>query len=186
MLINPSPQSDADPQKNDSIVRRAQAFAENAHGSIGHLRKYTEDPYTIHLHGVAELVASVPHTEAMVAAAFLHDVVEDVASVKISDIENAFGKEVASLVCWLTDVSIGHPGNRRIRKTLDREHIERAPAEAQTIKLADIIDNAASIRAGDPKFWVVYQGECLQLLSVLSKGDPVLRQRAASALIDNL
>jgi (p)ppGpp synthase/HD superfamily hydrolase len=173
---------DTSAREHDSIVRRAQTFAEYAHGSIAHRRKYTGEAYITHLQGVADLVASVPHTEAMIAAAFLHDVVEDVPTVQLSDVDSMFGEDVATLVYWLTDVSIGHPGNREARKTLDRNHLARAPADAQTIKLADIIDNAESIRKGDPKFWAVYRLECLRLLAVLADGDATLRALAAQSL----
>lgn len=173
---------EAGTREHDSIVRRAQAFAEHAHSSIAHKRKYTGEPYITHLQAVADLVASVPHTEDMIAAAFLHDVVEDVPSIQLSDIERAFGKTISTLVYWLTDVSIGHAGNRETRKTLDRNHLAQAPADAQTIKLADIVDNAASIRKGDAKFWPVYRSECTRLVSVLSKGDQTLRELAVRIL----
>jgi len=169
-------------REHDSIVHRAKTFAESAHVSMAHRRKYTGEAYITHLQGVADLVASVPHTEAMIAASFLHDVVEDVPTVQLSDVESMFGEDVATLVYWLTDVSIGHPGNREARKTLDRNHLALAPADAQTIKLADIIDNAVSIRKGDPKFWTVYRLECLRLLAVLSSGDRTLRELAAQSL----
>ena len=61
----------------DDLEQRALAFARRAHESIDHRRKYTDEPYIVHPIAVAELVKSVPHTPEMVAAAYLHDVVED-------------------------------------------------------------------------------------------------------------
>ena len=160
------------------LEERALAFASEAHGSINQRRKYTGEPYIVHPIAVAEIVRSVPHTEAMIAAALLHDVVED-TPVTIEDIRSAFGEEIAELVGWLTDVSKPSDGNRRKRKHLDLLHTAKAPAAAKTIKLADLIDNTRSISAHDPSFWPVYRREKEALLQVLKEGDALLWQRAA-------
>lgn len=163
------------------LVERAYVFANIAHESIGQKRKYTGDPYITHPVTVSAIVATVGHTQVMLAAALLHDMVED-TPVTIEDIEREFGLEVAELVAWLTDVSQPTDGNRAARKAMDREHVAIAPAAAQTIKLADLIDNSASIMAHDPKFAPAYLSEKAQLLAVLKKGDPVLWDRANSVL----
>jgi (p)ppGpp synthase/HD superfamily hydrolase len=160
------------------LESRALAFATAAHESIDQRRKYTGEPYIVHPVAVAELVKSVPHTEEMVAAALLHDVVED-TPVSIEEVDAEFGAEVAMLVSWLTDVSRPEDGNRATRKNRDLEHTRQAPAAAQTIKLADLIDNTRTIKAHDPAFWKVYRREKLALLRVLRNGDPNLWQRAA-------
>ncbi len=143
-------------------------FATKAHGD--QKRKYTGDPYIVHPIAVAEIVKTVPHTDAMIAAALLHDVVED-TPVTIEQIKDKFGSEVAELVGWLTDISRPENGNRKTRKSLDRDHSANAPAEAQTIKLADLIHNTKSIEKHDPHFWKVYKQEKIALLDVLTKGD---------------
>ena len=142
-----------------------------AHGD--QKRKYTNDPYIVHPIAVAELVKTVPHTDEMVAAALLHDVVED-TPVTIEDIENKFGSKVAELVGWLTDVSRPEDGNRKTRKAIDRDHSARAPADAQTIKVADLIHNTQSIEKHDPHFYKVYKEEKIKLLSVLTEADQTL------------
>lgn len=155
-----------------NAVDRARHFATMVHR--GHKRKYTDDPYIIHPEAVSRLVVCVEHTEAMLCAAWLHDVVEDCA-IELSEIRTTFGDEVADLVGWLTDVSKPEDGNRAVRKKLDREHLAQAPAAAQTIKVADLCDNTSSILAHDPKFAVTYLEEARLLLQVLDKADPVLR-----------
>ena len=70
-------------------------------------------------------------------------------------------------------------GNRATRKAIDREHTAQAPAEAQTIKLADLISNSKSIMAHDPDFAVTYLAEKRLLLEVLTKGDPGLHAEAS-------
>ena len=139
-----------------------------AHGD--QKRKYTGEPYIVHPIAVSEIVKTVPHTDEMVAAALLHDVVED-TPVTIQEIETKFGSKVAELVGWLTDTSRPENGNRKTRKSIDRLHSADAPAEAQTIKLADLIHNTKSIEQHDPGFWKVYKQEKIALLDVLTKGD---------------
>ena len=136
-------------------------------------RKYTGDPYIVHPIAVSEIVKTVAHTDEMVAAALLHDVVED-TPVTIDEIKIKFGSKVAELVGWLTDISRPEDGNRKTRKTLDRKHSAEAPADAQTIKVADLIHNTDSIERHDPSFWKVYKQEKIALLSVLTKADPTL------------
>jgi (p)ppGpp synthase/HD superfamily hydrolase len=116
-------------------------------------------------------------TDAMVAAAWLHDVVED-TGVTIETIRAEFGVEVAELVGWLTDVSRPEHGNRAHRKALDRAHSAAAPAEAQTVKLADLIANTRSIMMHDVAFAKTYLEEKRLLLAVMTKGDAVLMAEA--------
>ena len=154
---------------------RAIEFATHAHA--GQKRKYTKNPYIYHPIAVMNLVASVPHTEDMLIAAVLHDVVED-TDVTLTAIRVVFGQEVAVLVEMLTDVSHPHDGSRRTRKTIDRAHTALASPEAKTIKLADLLDNTRSIVAHDPEFAKVYMAEKRLLLGVLTEGDPLLWQMA--------
>ncbi len=166
-----------------SLTERAELFATAAHGATGQKRKYTEEPYVVHLREVAGLVAAHGGDEAMIAAAWLHDVVEDTA-ITLDEIEAHFGADVAALVFALTDVSRPEDGNRAARKELDRLHTNKAPPRAKTIKLADIISNISSIAAFDPKFAEVYLPERERVLAGLSEGDPALYAKAAAALED--
>ncbi|WP_227002560.1 HD domain-containing protein [Komagataeibacter diospyri] len=128
-------------------MSRADAFAEAAHASIGQTHKYSDDPYIVPPRCVARMVAQTGARDEVVAAALLHDVVED-TPVTLADIKAAFGADVATLVKMVTDVSCPADGNGRRRKTMD-----------QTIKLADQIDNTASITRHDPGFARVYMHE---------------------------
>jgi len=161
------------------VVEKARIFATAAHAAVGQLRKYTNEPYIVHPTEVAAMVATVSGaTPAMIAAAYLHDVVED-TKVGFSIIREEFGDEVTTLVMWLTDVSELDDGNRAVRKAIDREHSADAPAEAQTIKLADLISNSKSIMAYDPAFAKTYLAEKRLLLEVLTKGDADLHALAS-------
>ena len=160
-----------------NIVEKARIFATAAHAAVKQARKYTGEPYIVHPAEVVRIVSGVEHTPEMLAAAWLHDVVED-TGVSLNVIRAEFGDKVSTLVGWLTDVSRPEHGNRATRKAIDRAHTADAPAEAQTIKLADLISNSKSILKYDPKFAVVYLEEKRLLLEVLIKGDPALLERA--------
>lgn len=154
-----------------SAVIRAAEFAGKAHA--GQKRKYTGEPYIEHPRAVAALVSMAAHTDDMLCAAWLHDVVED-CGIPLDQIERLFGHRVAVLVEALTDVSKPSDGNRAFRKALDRIHLAKAPADAKTVKLADMIDNCRSIVQFDPKFARVYLAEKASLLPFLKEGDPLL------------
>jgi (p)ppGpp synthase/HD superfamily hydrolase len=141
-------------------------FATQAHS--GQKRKYTGDDYIVHPVAVAKIVKDYGGSVDQQAAALLHDVVED-CDVTIDQVRDAFGDTVADLVDWLTDVSVPSDGNRAVRKALDRAHSADAPADAQFIKLADLMDNTKSIVAHDPSFAKVYLKEKQLLLSVMTK-----------------
>lgn len=161
----------------DNLTKHALRFATKAHE--GQVRKYTGEPYINHPMAVAAIVATVEHTPEMIAAAYLHDVVED-CGVTLAEIKERFGGKVATLVAYLSDISTPYHGNREARKALDRQHIALAPSDAKTIKLADLIDNTKTIAALDPNFWKVYRGEKQRLLEVLTDGDLALWAQAAA------
>lgn len=166
-------------QSGMDVVHKAQVYAMAAHAAVGQKRKYTGEPYIVHPAEVASIVASVEgSTPDMVAAAWLHDVVEDTGCT-YTDIHMAFGIDIATLVGWLTDVSKPTDGNRAKRKAMDREHTAQAPAEAQTIKLADLISNSRSIMQHDPEFAKTYLEEKRLLLEVMTKGDRGLHAEAS-------
>jgi (p)ppGpp synthase/HD superfamily hydrolase len=162
---------------NERFVERAQLFATRAHERVGQRRKYTHEPYIVHPAAVAALVRSVAHTPQMLAAAWLHDTVED-TDVQLADIEHQFGREVACLVSWLTERSRPQDGNRDVRKRIDRAVLALAPACAQTVKVADLIDNCECIVEHDATFAPVYLREKAELLEVLTQASPGLRERA--------
>lgn len=163
------------------IVEKARVYASAAHAAVKQLRKYTNEPYMVHPTEVAAIVSTVPHTPEMLAAAYLHDVVED-TGVTNEDITREFGNKIGEYVGWLTKISRPEYGNRHFRYQMDRAHLAQAPADVKTVKIADIISNAKSIKQYDPNFAVVYLEEKRGELEVLNEGDATLHARA-SALV---
>ncbi|MCP4008244.1 MAG: bifunctional (p)ppGpp synthetase/guanosine-3',5'-bis(diphosphate) 3'-pyrophosphohydrolase [Proteobacteria bacterium] len=163
------------------LLTRARDYASYAHARINHKRKYTGQPYQVHLKSVVQILAQVTDDADMLAAAWLHDTVEDTEATH-HQIEEQFGKNIAALVYQLTDISRPGDGNRMYRKALDRAHLAEASDKAKTIKLADVIDNTRDICKHDLKFARVYVHEVGALLDVLQGGDERLISQAQKAL----
>ncbi len=146
-------------------------------------RKYTNEPYIVHPQNVAAIVNTVTKDQRIIATAWLHDVVEDHPELySLLSIEKIFGVEVSSLVEMVTDVSKPSDGNRKARKQIDLKHTAMASPDGQTVKLADLIDNAHSIVTCDPDFAKVYLKEKELLLKVLTKGSKLLQEIAYETL----
>ena len=82
------------------LVSEAIAFAVKAHD--GMRRKKSEVPYILHPMEAAVIVGTMTADQDLIAAAVLHDVVED-AGVTIQEIEARFGKRVRELVASETE-----------------------------------------------------------------------------------
>ncbi|MBQ9762981.1 MAG: bifunctional (p)ppGpp synthetase/guanosine-3',5'-bis(diphosphate) 3'-pyrophosphohydrolase [Phascolarctobacterium sp.] len=80
------------------FVRKAYILAADAHKEQ---RRKSGEPYIIHPIGVASILASLQMDEYTLAAAFLHDVVED-TEYTYDDVRNIFGSVVANLVDGVT------------------------------------------------------------------------------------
>lgn len=147
------------------LIDAAYEFAAMAH--LGQTRKYTGDPYIVHPVAVAAMVKEKGGTSEMVAAALLHDTVED-CDVTIDRIDELFGPVVALYVLELTDVytSERFPQlNRATRKTMEANRMAHVSDEAKQIKLCDMIDNTSTIVEHDPGFAKVYLAEKAYLYS---------------------
>jgi hypothetical protein len=130
------------------MVGRAQAFAIDAHA--GQTRKgAAREPYIVHLAEVANLTRAFGGSDAAVAAAWLHDCIEDCAVVD-AEIREAFGDTVADLVGELTDP----PRTPRAqRRQLQVERAAGKSREARLIKVADKTSNLRSVAMSPPREW---------------------------------
>ena len=167
-------------------LERIIVFADHAHGD--QLRKYTPDRYIVHPIRVMETVRKYTDDVTILAAALLHDVLED-TSVRKEDIRNFLSGPLTAqqtertirLVVELTDVYVkkNYPSlNRRTRKAKELERLKKTSPESQTIKYADIMDNSVEIAIHDPEFAAVYLRESLTLLRHLTKGNAELHSEA--------
>lgn len=175
----------------EKILEHIIEFADNAHGE--QTRKYTPERYIVHPIRVMELCKRVTDDICILAAAILHDVLED-TDVDRNELENflnsvlepAMAVRTLNLVVDLTDVFVkkDYPKlNRRSRKSKELLRLEQTSPDSQTIKYADIIDNTKEIVKQDPDFANVFLRECRTNLKKLNKGNKELYDEAVN-LVD--
>lgn len=146
------------------------AFATKAHE--GQTRKHTGEPYIIHPIRVAFAAAEAGLTVTAIAAALLHDVIED-TDYGLTDIMNRYGVAVADMVWGLTNAEargMAEPGtdNRAVRKAMDREFLGEQAPDVKTLKVLDMLDNLNDWPVTD-KFLDVMLDEMSALMSEMSK-----------------
>jgi (p)ppGpp synthase/HD superfamily hydrolase len=152
----------------DDLTERARRFAQQAHE--GQVRRYTGEPYVAHAERVAMAVARLTGDPEVIAAAFLHDVLEDTNTTQ-ETLEALFGGRVAGIVVELTNVYTAERFptiNRAQRKGLERLRLATTSEAARLIKREDVRDNLPSIERHDQKFAMHYRAEAAALLAVLA------------------
>ncbi|MEJ7692202.1 HD domain-containing protein [Daejeonella sp.] len=178
------------PAHIQNVLDQVTEFADQAHGD--QTRKYTPERYIVHPVRVMKILTEYTTDISMLAAALLHDVLED-TPVKSEDIE-AFlehimvASEVRKTLRFveeLTDVYVkpDFPHlNRRQRKELEVARIAKTSKDSQTIKYADIIDNCVEIVKHDRGFAGKFLFECREILRKAPNGDPRLYEKAVMTL----
>jgi (p)ppGpp synthase/HD superfamily hydrolase len=121
------------------LVRRAYAFAELAHRGQ---RRKDGQAYISHPVRVARILATLGYPDEVLAAALLHDVVEDTGAT-LAEIRQAFGARVAELVACVSEdpALVGAE-----RKRAYRERVRVAPHDARAICAADKVCNLDDLR----------------------------------------
>lgn len=134
---------------NKKLLMKAEAFAVRAHD--GQMRKDGVTPYVSHPFRVCMTLRDVfgVEDEEMLAAAVLHDTIED-CGVDFDDINKEFGLKVANFVSKLSkDTRLQY----EIREEAYSKQLKEASAEVKLIKLADVYDNLIdSENAGSEAF----------------------------------
>jgi guanosine-3',5'-bis(diphosphate) 3'-pyrophosphohydrolase len=149
-LITPVVQRLRDANKNldTSVVERAFVTAEAAHR--GQLRK-SGDPYITHPVAVAEILVEFGLDAATIAAALLHDTVED-TSYSSEKLRAEYGDEVASLVEGVTKLDKLTYGPTAEAETVRKMVVAMAKdIRVLVIKLADRLHNARTWQYVDPE-----------------------------------
>lgn len=110
-----------------------------------------QEPYINHLIEVAELIVNSSDVldAELIMAGFLHDTVED-TGVTLTELEQHFGRDVATLVAEVTD---DKSLPKEARKALQVQNASKKSERAQTLKLADKISNLRSILSSPPVGW---------------------------------
>ena len=149
--------------KSDSIFEEALAFAAKAHS--GQRRKTGDLPYILHPIEVSSIVSTMTEDREVLAAALLHDVVEDTA-VTADEIEERFGERIARLVAGDTEnkrPELPAEATWKLRKEESLAELrETADPAVKMLWLSDKLSNFRSIyrsyrKIGDDAFNVFHQ-----------------------------
>ncbi|MBO4692184.1 MAG: bifunctional (p)ppGpp synthetase/guanosine-3',5'-bis(diphosphate) 3'-pyrophosphohydrolase [Bacteroidales bacterium] len=127
------------------LLDRAILFAVKAHS--GTERRGKGFPYIVHPMEAMEIVATMTSDQELLAAAVLHDTVED-TSVTIEEIRQQFGERIATIVENESDKIIENKSEEESwheRKRAAIERLAKAPHDAKIVALGDKLSNMRAI-----------------------------------------
>lgn len=127
---------------NADILNRAIIFATEAHA--GQVRKGTTLPYIVHPMEAMSIVATMTDDPEMLAAAVLHDVVED-TTVTTEDVRREFGDRVAALVTADTNTKKDKGDTWHNRKQAAIGRLSAASYDEKIVALGDKLSNLRAI-----------------------------------------
>ncbi len=142
-------------QEDIESVKRAYEFARKAHS---HQKRQSGQPYIVHPLSVAKILADLGLDSQSIAAALLHDVVEDTPCT-LKDLEREFGEEIAELVDGVTKIgkvpiATKEDGIGTVRSSREEEQAENIrkmllamskDIRVIIIKLADRLNNMRTL-----------------------------------------
>ncbi|MDP9402338.1 MAG: bifunctional (p)ppGpp synthetase/guanosine-3',5'-bis(diphosphate) 3'-pyrophosphohydrolase [Actinomycetota bacterium] len=134
------------PKAEVTLVERAYQVAEEAHRAQV---RHSGEAYISHPLAVATIVAELGRDDVTIAAALLHDAVEDTA-VSLEDVAHDFGPEVAAIVDGVTKLDRVHFESREAQQAASMRKMLMAMAQdwrVLVIKLADRLHNMRTIAA---------------------------------------
>jgi (p)ppGpp synthase/HD superfamily hydrolase len=169
--------------------RRQQLFEFVALCHQDQARKYTGDPYHVHLAGVVDILQKYGINGVEIEIAMCHDLFED-TKCSYPELKNKLVQigyqEAAQYICVETialtdkfDKKFYPEYNRKQRKQMEAVRLGAASGIAQTVKFADIIENMTDIQKHDKGFAKVFAEEAMMELEQMQKGNEVLRSLVA-------
>ena len=130
---------------NTDLLDRAIIFAVQAHA--GTERRGKGFPYIVHPLEAVEIVATMTPDQELLAAAALHDTVED-TEVTVDQIRELFGDRIAALVASESDEvheGVCEEDSWHARKRAAIERLSRASRDAKMVALGDKLSNMRAI-----------------------------------------
>ena len=130
---------------NTELLDRAIIFAVNAHA--GTERRGKGFPYIVHPMEAVEIVATITPDQELLAAAALHDTVED-TEVTVEQLRAEFGERIASLVASESDEmvdGVSEEDSWHARKQAAIDRLAAAPHDAKIVALGDKLSNMRAI-----------------------------------------
>ncbi|MBO7460310.1 MAG: bifunctional (p)ppGpp synthetase/guanosine-3',5'-bis(diphosphate) 3'-pyrophosphohydrolase [Bacteroidales bacterium] len=130
---------------NTELLDRAIVFAVKAHANTE--RRGKGYPYIVHPLEAVEIVATMTADQELLAAAALHDTVED-TEVTVEQLKAEFGERIASLVADESDVmpeGMTEEDSWHQRKQAAIDRLSRASHDAKMVALGDKLSNMRAI-----------------------------------------
>jgi guanosine-3',5'-bis(diphosphate) 3'-pyrophosphohydrolase len=149
------------PDTNEALLNRAYVYAMKAHGEQ---RRASGDPYFSHPIEVAAILTDLKLDDATIAAALLHDTIEDTEATR-AEIDSLFGRDIGTLVEGLTKL-----------KKLDLVTKEAKQAENLRKLLLAIAD--------DVRVLLIKLADRLHNMRTLGYRPPEARRRVAEETLD--
>ena len=128
-----------------TLLDRAIVFAVRAHA--GTERRGKGFPYIVHPMEAVEIVATMTKDQELLAAAVLHDTVED-TDTTVEQIRTEFGDRIASLVASESDIvvdGVNEEDSWHARKQAAIDRLARASHDAKIVALGDKLSNMRAI-----------------------------------------
>lgn len=130
---------------DSSLLDKALHFAIDAHANVE--RKGKGFPYIVHPMEAVEIVASITSDQELLAAAALHDVVED-TDVTVEQLRAEFGDRIANIVAAESDnmnEGITNESSWQDRKLAALKKLQQAPYEVKVVAMGDKLSNMRAI-----------------------------------------
>lgn len=154
-------------ESDKNLIAKAFNFAYEAHRDI---ERKSGEPFIIHPLEVAEIVANEMGLEAnAIAAALLHDVVED-TEYTAEDIQAAFGEKIATIVQGLTKVTRVFQTHHSVQAENFRRMIQTLSEDVMVmlIKLADRLHNMRTLQSLPKNKQLKIAGESIYLFAPIA------------------
>ena len=130
---------------NTELLDRAIIYAVGAHA--GTERRGKHFPYIVHPMEAMAVVATLTDDQELLAAAALHDVVED-TEITVEEIRAAFGDRIADLVAAESDDmedGVSEEDSWRSRKQAAIDRLAKAPLDVKMVAMGDKLSNTRAI-----------------------------------------
>lgn len=143
-----------------ALFDKAAQFAIRAHANSE--RRGKGFPYIIHPMEAAAIVSTITSDQELLAAAILHDVVED-TDVNVNEIEKEFGPRIAQLVASESDLVVEGKSEQeswRERKQYAIDRLAKSSHDAKIVAMGDKLSNLRAIardyeKMGD-ELWKIF------------------------------
>lgn len=167
---------------DSELLDRAIVFAVKAHHNTE--RRGKGFPYIVHPLEAVEIVATITPDQELLAAAALHDTIED-TEVTVEDIRKEFGDRIANIVHAESDQEtegVSEEDSWHARKQAAIDRLAAAPYEAKIVAMGDKLSNMRAI-------WRDYQqkgDELWKIFHVKDKASHEWHYRGLAASLSEL